>query len=172
MVPVSALAQTRDGRDKDGQYFCVVDQAAGIRPENKEENSPAFSGNVRLPEEDTKFIIVRRAIELVEPPFMREHCKRSTDFWLDEKLAQTTSPKDNEFPRRFIGKFCFSTEQILWKSGQRVFEYRGYDGFEYFGATAGSWIKLYRDDSFFMGFDYDFGSVIEAGHCTRIEPPK
>lgn len=158
-------------RDRDGQYFCVVDHTAGLRWGDKEKNKPFFSGKVTLPPEDTKFIIVRRA----RPPeqFMREYCKKSVEFWLDEKRFQSAAPDNKDLlSRRLIGTHCFSTEQILWKSGQQSWEYRGYDGFEYFGVTVGSWFKFYNEGSFEMGFDYDEGPVIEAGHCTRIEPAK
>jgi hypothetical protein len=186
MLPLLPIAATADSsRDKDGQYFCVVEHVAGI----KHAGDQTTSGKGSLPENETKFFI--KVGPVVQSDVRRELCMNTMDYYrvyfekglsLDQRLSIKKSIED----RQWVGLNCFTSEEITvtypgvpsknsWGIPQKdtSWKFSGYGNSpEYFGAGTGMWFNFYGTDRFEMGFYYDNGPVVESGHCTKIEPPK
>ena len=180
LVPLLPIAATADSSDAQhyGQYYCAVEHVAGI----KQAGGQTTSGEVNLPENDTKFFI--KVGPVVRDDLRRKICMDTMDYYrvyfekglsFDERLPGEKSAE----LRQWIGLNCFTSEEITVTypsapTRERNWVYKGYGASpEHFGAGTGSWFNFYwADDSFEMGFYYDFGPVIEYGHCTKIEPPK
>ena len=180
MVPLLPIAATADSSDAQhyGQYYCVVEHVAGI----KQAGGQMTSGEVSLRESDMKFFI--KVGPVVRDDLRRKICMDTMDYYrvyfekglsFDERLPGEKSAE----LRQWIGLNCFTSEEITVTypsapTRERNWVYKGYGASpEHFGAGTGSWFNFYwADDSFEMGFYYDFGPVIEYGHCTKIEPPK
>jgi hypothetical protein len=181
MMLVPILSAAAENRDRDGQYFCVVEHVAGLKWENKEKNEPMFSGKMKIPEENTKFFIKIGPVEYDD--ISRGVCANDINYWyrevFDKGLAYPDHApgKKGADDRDWIGRNCFASDEITWtpSNGKSKFVFRGYGSrHDFYGWSAENWFKFYHDDgnSFMMGFEYDSGPVIEYGHCTKIEPPK
>jgi hypothetical protein len=176
LVPM--LSSARENRKEDGQYFCIVEHAAGLRWEDKEKSQPMFSGKIKLPDEDMKFFI--KVGSVVNSDTSREICENDISYWFNQvfekRIAYPDHSPENKHAddREWIGRNCFASDEIKWQSlnGNKGWVFRGYGNSEYHGTSTGQWFNLYGDSSFMMGFEYDSGPVVEYGHCSKIEPPK
>jgi hypothetical protein len=178
LVPSAALATSRD---RDGQYFCYVDQVAGIKFET---GKPTLAGKIRLPDNKMKLFIMVRPVVIDE--VTRTLCTNTIEYLFKEYVEKGIAFQDkiwernskNLWGQEAIGRHCFASEEITvtYPGDRRAWTYRGYgDSAEYFGVSTGDWFNFYGGDggySFGKGFPYDDGPVVEYGHCTKIEPPK
>ncbi len=179
LFPISALATSRD---RDGQYFCYVEQAAGIRVVT---GQAATSGKVTLPQNQMKFFI--KIGPVVQNEITRVLCSNTINYFFGEFLEKGIPYEDdpplskkfskNIEDRESIGRHCFASNEVTvtYPGEKHSWILRGYDTVRFFGVEPAHWFNFYGangDYSFEMGFPYDTGPVVEYGHCTKIEPPK
>jgi hypothetical protein len=136
--------------DNYGQYFCYVDQVAGIKiaPDNS-----ATSGQMKLPEWEMKFIIkvapaaqqtdTRREICLDTMNHYKEYFEKG----ISVKEWRPVGPKQHIEDRQWIGQHCFISEEMTvtypgktippggsgWPPLRQFEVYRGYGGPQFYG---------------------------------------
>jgi hypothetical protein len=179
LPPIFAAAD--ESRDKDGQYFCLVEHVAGVVSDGK--GGPMHSGQINLQENDMKFFIkvgprIRKDID-------RQVRENDINYWFTESFEkglpykdQAPSSKAAEH-RGDIGQRCFASTEITLKFLDETFTmnffgYGGYAEFIYSSGDPSTWFELYSDagHTFQMGIGHLYGGpVVEYGHCTKIEPP-
>ncbi len=177
LVPI--LSVGADTTNLNGQYFCTVDHAAGIKvEEDKEMNERMYSGAVPIPEKDAKFFI--KIGPYVHDSYDQQVCKEAMNYYLKE-FSQKGIPYTGTSQLGFlhpslIAQHCLASSklQLTYTSDNlHPYTYWGYgDNPEYYGDLIENWFWLFEGGSFMRGFLYDNGPVIEHGHCTRIEPSK
>lgn len=174
LPPIFAVAD--ESRDKDGQYFCLVEHVAGIINTTNEAGSPKYSGKINLPEQELKFFITVGP-KIYDASDMKA-CENEINYWLMEFLKKGLPYEDRSIPSRSsIHNRCFASEEITWKSldGMLTLKFRGFGSFEYYSYQPSTWFEFYKDagHTFQMGMGHSHGGpVVEDGHCTKIEPPK
>jgi hypothetical protein len=164
-VPVRAPAADDDQRV--GQYFCYVENAAGIQ---KHENQPTFAGKITLPEEDKKFFV---RIKRVDRELVKELCAKSAQAF---KEALESGSELERFSSKLYGTSSFAEvclrkfkAEIPQKSSNSPWAFFGTGAYEFSGVVAHMSLTLYGNNEFTMVFPYDDGPVVETGRCEKIQ---
>jgi hypothetical protein len=183
LPPIFAAAD--ESRDQDGQYFCLVEHVAGVVDTTSEGQGPMHSGKINLPEKEMKFFI-KVGPRKYDDPIVRKVCENDINYWFMEIFEKGLPYKDGTpyqktvDTRDWIGKNCFASEEITWKSfdGSLTLDFRGYGGagfHQYYSFEPSTWFEFYQHagHTFMMGMGHLYGGpVVAYGHCTKIEPPK
>jgi len=176
LAPLTANAQ--ESRVRDGQYFCVVQHAAGLQYKDEAKNRPMFSGKIVFPDDDMKFFI--KHAPMIYTDTAKEICKHDIDYWFGQVFQKNLPYKDHApgdaraDDRQWIAHNCFASDVITRTSmsGKSSSEFRGFGNYEYFGPSTSTWFNFFNTGDFEMGFGYDSGPVVHYGHCMKIVPPK
>jgi hypothetical protein len=169
LIPANRSAALADEHDDSriGQYFCYVDQAAGIQ---KHENERTFAGKNTLPDEDMKFFVRISRIEL--DATTRSLCAKTSEAF--EKAFETGS-QIARYSSGLFGSESFEDTclkpfkaEIPRGASKEPWTLRGFGAYEFDAGIANMSFTLYGNNNFVWLFPYDDGPVIRSGRCERI----
>lgn len=165
---LSALANS-DSDGRVGQYFCVLEYAAGIVESG---NDKTFAGKVDIPDSDKKFFVRIKRIERDQT--VKELCTATANSFIKAFHEGSDPPHDSStlYGTSVFEWVCLASYMAEIPMGpskpNEVWSYRGLNAYRFRG-TGEEWFNLYGNGTFSRTFTYDSGPTLQKGRCERIQ---
>ncbi len=171
---VSAFGSSRAFGDADdegriGQYFCVVEYAAGIMASG---NDKTVAGKVDIPDTDKQFFVRIKRIERNQT--VKELCTATANSFIKAFKEGSDPPYDsgslygtNSFDWVCLASYVAEIPMGPSKPND-AWSYHGLPAYRFRGPGE-DWFNLYGNGTFSRTFTYDGGPTLQKGKCERIQ---